>query len=63
MDVYYELSQKVNQVSELIDPYLYKMEVIRMTSELEKQKFTKPHIPHKTKGGTFIWIDTSYVKT
>jgi hypothetical protein len=66
MELYYELSK---EVSRDIGLDLSSMEVLRMTSELKKleeiykPEFTKPHILHKTPGGTFIWIDTSYVKT
>ena len=73
MDVYYERLEKVKKVSKDISSYISSdlsyMEVLRMISELEKleeiykPKFTKPHILRKTTGGTFIWIDTSYVKT
>tara|TARA_B110000003_G_scaffold66014_1_gene66817 strand:- start:693 stop:893 length:201 start_codon:yes stop_codon:yes gene_type:complete len=66
MELYYELSK---EASKHIGLDLSSMEVLRMTIELKKleeiykPEFTKPHILRKTTGGTFIWIDTSYVKT
>jgi len=69
MELYYERLKEVEEVSKDIGLYLSSMEVLRMTIELKKleeiykPEFIKPHILHKTTGGTFIWIDASYVKT